>query len=84
MSEWAKHLGVSAQLLSNRIDRYGWSVERALTEAPKKVVRGAKLGRGFITMEYIEKNRSIQELSRETGIPKSTIHREIKTLGISK
>lgn len=34
MSDWARILGVSFHLLSNRINRYGWDVERAF-ETPK-------------------------------------------------
>lgn len=31
LSDWARTLGVSFHLLSNRINHYGWSVERAFT-----------------------------------------------------
>lgn len=30
-SQWAKEIGVSDALLRDRIDRYGWTIERALT-----------------------------------------------------
>lgn len=32
MSQWAEKLGIAKQTLKDRIRRYGWSVERALTE----------------------------------------------------
>ena len=31
LSDWARGLGVSFHLLSNRINNYGWSIERAFT-----------------------------------------------------
>jgi uncharacterized protein YjcR len=31
LSEWARELGVRATVLKNRIDRYKWSIEKALT-----------------------------------------------------
>ena len=34
MSDWARILGTSFHLLSNRINRYGWGVEKAF-ETPK-------------------------------------------------
>lgn len=36
MSEWAKSTGYGFDNLRNRIDRYGWSIERALTTAVRK------------------------------------------------
>lgn len=32
VGEWAKHIGVKQQTLSARLTRYGWPVERALTQ----------------------------------------------------
>lgn len=84
MVEWADKLGISIQTLSNRINTYGWSVERALTEPVKRLVKGRRLGFDFLNTEYITKNKSISRISKETGIPKSTIHREIQFLGLTK
>lgn len=36
-TEWAKELGVKMEVIINRLDRDGWSVEKALT-TPKKVM----------------------------------------------
>jgi hypothetical protein len=35
VAEWADHLGVKYDLIRNRVDRYGWSIERALTTPAK-------------------------------------------------
>lgn len=35
LTEWAAIKGITVQNLSNRINRYGWTVERALTEPVK-------------------------------------------------
>ena len=56
MVEWADRLGISVQTLSNRINTYGWSIERALTEPVKKLVKGRRLGFDFLNKEYISKN----------------------------
>lgn len=36
MKDWADELGVSIQILSGRINDKGWSIERALTQKPRK------------------------------------------------
>lgn len=38
IAEWAKELGISYMTLHDRILRYGWNIERALTERVKKTV----------------------------------------------
>lgn len=35
LKEWSEVLGMSYQLLADRVYRYGWSVDKALTEIPK-------------------------------------------------
>lgn len=35
VAEWADQLGVKYDLIRNRVDRYGWSIERALTTPVK-------------------------------------------------
>lgn len=39
LAEWAEILGISAKVLGQRVNRYGWSVERAFT-TPVRVVGG--------------------------------------------
>lgn len=39
MAEWAKETGIGWHTLRQRLDRLGWSVERALTEKPKVLKR---------------------------------------------
>lgn len=34
LSQWAKATGIDRRVIRNRIRKYGWSVERALTERP--------------------------------------------------
>lgn len=36
MAEWANDIGISVQTLSSRLNKLGWSVERALTTPPRK------------------------------------------------
>jgi hypothetical protein len=35
ISDWAKELGIDSNTIQARIDNYGWSVERALSTAPR-------------------------------------------------
>lgn len=36
MAEWAEIKGMKLQTLSNRINQYGWTIEKALTEPVRK------------------------------------------------
>lgn len=40
MAEWAEEIGISIQTLSSRLNKLGWSVERALTTPPRGKVSG--------------------------------------------
>jgi hypothetical protein len=35
-SEWARNLGISRRTITTRLDRHGWSVEKALTTSPRQ------------------------------------------------
>lgn len=35
-AEWARELGISRSAIKDRLDRYGWSVERAFTTPTRK------------------------------------------------
>ena len=34
--EWSELSGIKPSTISKRIDKYGWSIEKALTEEPKR------------------------------------------------
>jgi hypothetical protein len=36
LSEWAEHIGISYTALKQRINKLGWSIEKALTTPPRK------------------------------------------------
>ncbi len=36
LSQWARDLGIRKNTLRERLDRYGWSIERALTSSTRK------------------------------------------------
>lgn len=36
LAQWAKHVGLNHQSLRERLDRAGWTLERALTEPPRR------------------------------------------------
>lgn len=39
-AQWAEKIGIDKRVLNNRLRRYGWSVERALTTPKRKRVSG--------------------------------------------
>ena len=41
-AQWAREKGWRYELIRDRIDRYGWSIDRALTEQPRKGKRNVK------------------------------------------
>ena len=64
LSEWAEKLGKSYNLLADRIMRYGWTPERAFTEAAQKKK---------ISVFHAGISRTFKEWSAITGIKKDTI-----------
>lgn len=44
ITDWANITGIATALIGQRIDRLGWSVERALTEPPRRLKRGDSHG----------------------------------------
>lgn len=44
ITDWANITGIATALIGQRIDRLGWSVERALTEPPRRPKRGDSHG----------------------------------------
>ena len=76
IADWAEHLGIRRKLIHERIDTYGWSVERALTEPagdPQET-------------RHIEYNGIIDTLrgwERRTGLPRQTIRIRIDHQGWS-
>ena len=71
VSEWALELGIDRQCLRDRLFRYGWSLERAMTASPKP---------RFGDVEYKGEVRPISEWSRITGVPYETLKYRIRHL----
>lgn len=40
IAQWAKEVGITRETLSHRLNRDGWSIERALTEKPQAALQG--------------------------------------------
>lgn len=84
MCEWAEAYGISMQTLSNRINVYGWDEVKAVTTPVKRTKRNQDLGYDYLYKEYVELGKRVKDIEAETGVPKSTIHREIQRLGIHR
>lgn len=66
LSDWSRESGISLHTIKYRINKYGWPVERAVTEKPKN--RNARI-------PYKGKNLSYADLSRisPVGVSAGTI-----------
>lgn len=66
LSDWSRESGIELHTIKYRIHKYGWSVERAVTEKPK--IRKARI-------PYRGKNLSYADLSRisPVGVRAGTI-----------
>lgn len=84
MCDWASIYGIKIQTLSNRINIYGWDEELAVITPVKNTKRNQSLGYEFLYKEYVENKKRVKDIEKETGVPKSTIHREIQRLGIHR
>lgn len=69
MEEWSKITGISSANIQVRIDRCGWSVERALSEKP---IERKQL------YSYGGQSLSINDWAKMAGVSPSTISRRIK------
>jgi hypothetical protein len=88
LTEWAAEVGMTISALRERLDR--WTVEQALTlpkgtrlynrwdghkKKPKKPTRKPKL------YEYQEKNYTMKELEKLSGIPSKLLRKRINERG---
>jgi hypothetical protein len=64
LTDWAKELGISRSLLSGRINKLGWSVERALTTP---VDERYSFGTNGKKISYHGEEMTIAELVRRSG-----------------
>lgn len=71
LGEWADYLGIPWLTLRGRLDRYGWSIERALTEPVNKPS----------VYEHDGRRLTLAEWSKESGIPLDTLRSRLKKLG---
>lgn len=65
----AESHGLPAALARNRVQTLGWSVERALTEAPRSRYRT------FLTIDG--ETKPVSEWAKVSGVPKSAIYRRV-------
>lgn len=70
LSEWAKWAGLGWFTLRTRLDYYGWSLERALTEPPKHAV----------VYEYRGKRRTLRQWANKSGVDYETLSSRIRKL----
>lgn len=66
VTAWAEELGISAQLIRNRLRRRGWTVKAALTTPP------APMRHGGLTIDG--RTQSVFAWAREAGLPPDTVH----------
>jgi len=66
LQQWADEYNINSTTLADRIDKYNWSFEDALTKPVKK---------GLITA--FGKSKTARQWSLETGIKESSIKRRI-------
>ena len=76
LTDWADEMQIPRFVLDTRINKLGWSVEKALTTKVKNANRPC-----YLTLNGITK--TITEWANETGIPKGTLLHRINILGWS-
>lgn len=67
MAEWAKLMGISLQTLANRINRSGWTVEKALTMTPR-----------HNPVEFRGQKKNAREWARELGLRPKTVEERLR------
>lgn len=75
LRDWAEETGIPLKVLKARIGRYGWSVERALTEpvgSPRKSSR---------MLTHNGKTMPMVQWARELGVNYKTLKNRINNLG---
>jgi hypothetical protein len=72
VQEWANELGIGRDTIIARIDRYGWSVERAMTVSPLPRM-----------LTFQGKTQSLTDWSKDLGIARSVITDRLSSPGWS-
>lgn len=67
VAEWAEEIGVSSNLIKDRIDKLGWSIERALSEGVHVQLRGG------IPLTAFGETRTVLEWAKRLGVDPVTI-----------
>lgn len=67
LSQWANETGIPITTIKARIDRLGWSCERAVLEPVKKA-------KNIDEIAYLGKTKTLNAWAKEFGISQSTAH----------
>lgn len=67
LSQWANETGIPITTIKARIDRLGWSCERAVSEPVKKA-------KNVNEIAYLGKTETLNAWAKEFGISQSTAH----------
>lgn len=72
VADWADQLGVRASMIHSRLNEYGWSVERALSEPPNR--RPNKLaGKHAKIIEMYGSGIPVTDIANDLGVCKNSI-----------
>jgi hypothetical protein len=77
MTQWGKELGISGKILSDRVGKLGWSVEKALSTG--KLVN--QHGNGLIT--YQGESKTMAQWGRDLGLNEGVLSDRMGKLGWS-
>lgn len=93
LTDWSHEVNIPRQVISNRIDTWGWSIEQALTTPPLSAdermarARNARWGnhikklapppRNIPTVEYHGATLTLDQLSAICDIPKKMLYKRI-------
>lgn len=73
LNEWAEILGIDRRLLSNRIDRLNWSVEKAFSTKVTHIKT-----KEFLELEYNNKTQQLSDWCKDLNMKYDVIYRRIK------
>lgn len=70
IGEWAKRIGITKSALTTRLDRLGWSLERALTTPEIK-------GRPPLTISVCGQELTVAEIAQRCGMTEKTVYKRL-------
>lgn len=76
LAQWADRLGMGRTTLDGRINRFGWTVERALSEAPGRPRKRLSLSRASV-VEALKAHGSYRAAARALHVSPRTVERVI-------